>query len=281
MNTTATFHGDLNLGHVLAAAGVDPGSVLVIRHTYRAGDIESPAGVTEASVLAYTRKQSLINKVGRKPPRLWLVFITDGKLRSRFFAAYDNFGELPEEQTEHHRYFDLRRSDVLISLADRLVIEWSRDAVNWAKQGKAATSFPIVEISDPVRVPFPGFNRLLITFEELQLVVEDRRYAEWQSALRSMQGVYLIADLSTGKQYVGKADGVDGILGRWTSYARDAHGGNVVMRELSNANVRHRENLQFSILQVFDPTTLQFEIDATESHYKRALCTVKYGLNGA
>jgi excinuclease UvrABC nuclease subunit len=53
-------------------------------------------------------------------------------------------------------------------------------------------------------------------------------------ALGSVQGVYLIADSSTGQLYVGKAER---ILGRWNAYAyayaRDGHGGNVALKELA------------------------------------------------
>jgi hypothetical protein len=41
-----------------------------------------------------------------------------------------------------------------------------------------------------------------------------------------VQGIYLITDSSNGKQYVGKADGTERILGRWKNYASDGHGGN-------------------------------------------------------
>jgi len=86
------------------------------------------------------------------------------------------------------------------------VVEWSRDAVNWAKTGASASLFPVVEIADPEVVPFPGFDHVLITHAELQAVIEDSRYAAWRTALGAVQGIYLIADTSTGQLYVGKAD---------------------------------------------------------------------------
>lgn len=84
---------------------------------------------------------------------------------------------------------------------------------------------PVVEIADPARVPFPGFDNVLITHDELVAVVEDSRYAEWRTALAAVQGVYLVADSSSGELYVGKADGTERPLGRWSAYARDGHGG--------------------------------------------------------
>lgn len=165
------------------------------------------------------------------------------------------------------------------ALADRLVIEWTKDTVNWAKTGDQATGMTVVEISDPSSVPFPGFDSLLVSFDELQAVITDDRYGQWQTALRSVQGIYLIADTSTGRLYVGKADGVERFLGRWSEYARNGHGGNVALRELAAADARHRQHFQFSILQVFSPSAPAAKVDAAEAHFKRALLTRQFGMN--
>lgn len=136
-----------------------------------------------------------------------------------------------------------------------------------------------VEISDPASVPFPGFDSLLVSYDELQAVISDDRYGQWQTALRSVQGIYLIADTSTGKLYVGKADGAERFLGRWSEYARNGHGGNVALRELAAADARHRQHFQFIILQVFSPSAPAAQVDAAEAHFKRALLTRQFGMN--
>lgn len=74
-------------------------------------------------------------------------------------------------------------------MADRLVIEWSADTVNWATTGKSAGLMPVVEIADPQSEPFPGFDSLLISHDELQAVVADNRYSQWRTALSSVQGI--------------------------------------------------------------------------------------------
>lgn len=88
----------------------------------------------------------------------------------------------------------------------------------------------------------------------------------------------LIADTKNGRLYVGKADGSDRILGRWSHYAKDAHGGNVALKELA-IDPSHRQHLQFSILRVFGPSVPTSEVDAAEAHYKRAMLTRTFGLN--
>ncbi len=116
----------------------------------------------------------------------------------------------------------------------------------------------------------------------------DPRYADWRTALSEVQGIYLITDASNGKQYVGKADGAKRILGRWTSYTRDEHGGNVALRGLAftsagdgtpTTRTHHARHFVFSILRVFGPSTSSTEVNASESHYQRALMTREFGLN--
>lgn len=41
----------------------------------------------------------------------------------------------------------------------------------------------------------------------------------------------------------------------------------------------HARHFVFSILRVFGPSTSSSEVDAAESHYKRALMTRTFGLN--
>lgn len=272
--------GDLCLGHILAATGIDLSDIAILRHTYNDDGLASPVDLTPEKVLGYTRRQLNKNsKLGKNPPRVWLVFIADGGRRSRLLAAYENHGAHPAEGTAAYRLFDLRSSDVLSALIHRLVIEWSPDAVNWAKSATTAADFPVVEIADPESVPFPGYDEVLITFDELGAVVEDSRYAAWRTALSAVQGIYLIADTTTGQLYVGKANGAERIFARWSAYARDGHGGNVALRALAGLDAGHARHFQFSILRVFGPSTPSADVDQAEAHFKRALLTRQYGLN--
>lgn len=263
--------GDLSLGHILESAGLDLSQVVILRHT---------PDLTPEQILAYTRGQPHGNKLGNLPPPLWLVFMKDGGRRSRFVMAYDNHGEVEAEVNATERFFDLRESTALSSLKNRLVIEWGKDTVNWAKTGAVAANFPVVEIADPEKVPFPGFDSVLVSHAQLRDVIEDRRYEAWRVALEAVQGVYLIADTSTGKLYVGKADGRERIFGRWSQYAKDGHGGNKALKTLAGLSSSHAERFQYSLLRVFGPSVPSAEVDAAESHYKRALLSRKpFGLN--
>lgn len=192
--------------------------------------------------MPYVREQGLQNsKIPAAPPRFWLNFLATSGRRARVIVAHENYGEVLEERSEDRRFFDLRPTPMFAALADRVVIEWTKDPVNWAKTGDQAASVTVVEISDPATVPFPGFESVLVSFGELQAVISDDRYSQWQTALSSVQGIYLIADTSTGRLYVGKADGAERFLGRWKEYASNGHGGNVSLRELAAADAKHRQ----------------------------------------
>lgn len=274
-----SFQGDLTLGHILSAAGIAHSDALVIRHTYNSDGLASEADLTDEKILAYTRRQSHRNKIGASPPKLWLSFIAEGGLRSRFLTAHENHGVLETETTSDHRYFDLRRSEALESLRSRLTIEWSRDPVNWAKRGELAEKFGVLEIADPKIKPFPGFDSVLIDYPTLGLVIEDARFRDWRTALSAVQGVYLIVDRDTGRQYVGKADGRERILGRWREYWRSGHGGNVGLRDAYASESVAPDRFQFSLLRVFGPEVPADQVNAAESHFKSALLSRPFGFN--
>lgn len=265
--------GAMRLGLLFGAAGLDPDDVVVIRHTPK-GLAADDAVAWGDSLLKYTRSQVRRNsKLPKVPPKIWLVFLGTTGRHGRLLTAYENHGENLAESNADDRFFDLTPSEVFSAHRNRLVIEWTGDTVNWAKTGQQAALFPVVEIADRSEVPFPGYDSFILDYSTLQLIAVDDRYAEWRTALGSVKGIYLIADTITGQLYVGKADGADGFLGRWNEYARTGHGGNVALRELDNVDLTHRNQLQFSILQVFSPNAPARQIDAAEVHYKNALLT--------
>ena len=278
---TTAWRGALTLGDVLAAAGVaDLSDVLAIRHTFKESGLQSQEEATPEKVLAYTREQLVAGgKFPARPPRLWLVFLADGKVRSRFYGAYDNGGEVAGEQFERRRFFDIRPTTLLDSLADRLVIEWASDAINWVKRGEAAAAFKVVEIADRDAVPFPGFDAVTLTYTELCQLVDDPRYAAWRTALGAVQGVYVISDAINGKLYVGQADGRERILGRWRDYALTGHGDNKRLTEVLDAKPERVTQWTWSILRVFGSSEPPDAVNKAEQHFIRTLRTREFGYN--
>lgn len=272
---------ELTLGHILDAARIAPEDVLVIRHTYKEDGLRNVGSLTPDAVQTYTRGQLVKpGKFPQNPPRWWLVFMAESGRRSRPYTVYENAGEVAAERTAIDRFYDLRETDVLTSLRRRLLIEWTKDTINWAKLGPRAWSLPVLEIADPTVVEFPGYDELIVDYATLQQTVTDPRYIKWQTALGPVQGIYVIADKTTGRLYVGKADGAERILGRWKAYAADGHGGNVALREALGEDPRAAHNYVFSLLRVFGPQTPRAEVDRAEAHYKSALLSRRpHGFN--
>lgn len=291
----------LTLGHILTSMGgdyeprIEPKQVRVIRHVFRPGKpghLQGPDDLTEERLLGYTQWQGTGHgAIPADPGEFWVVFIADGKRRSRLWGTYENFGQIPERTTPTGRCFDLRPSSFLAPLAGRLVVEWDKSTLSWHRRGSdSASKFPVLEIADRDKIEFPGFDGVLLTFPALCQMVdeEDHRYADWRAALSEVQGIYLITDSKNGRQYVGKADGAERILGRWRTYAQDGHGGNVALRKLARESAAtgsattktdHAQSFVFSLLRVFGPSTPSSTVDAAESHFKQALMTRDFGLN--
>ncbi len=121
---------------------------------------------------------------------------------------------------------------------------------------------------DPREPPFPGFSAFVIRISSLILCP-----MAWQSALSSVRGTYLLV-ADTGEQYVGSASGQDGFMGRWTNYAANGHGGNVLLHKSG-----HRD-YTVSILEVASPDMSQADIVARETFWKHKLGVRAHGLNG-
>ncbi|GAA4382554.1 GIY-YIG nuclease family protein [Agromyces bauzanensis] len=266
----------LTLGPLLLDAGIDLADALVIRHAYVKEHEDSGlqgihADSTDAGILEYTRNQSTnTQRFPAVPPRFWAVFIREGGDQARLWSVVENRGEVSNDGVR--RIFDVVESEQMADLRNRLVIGW-RSPRTWWMRASTAASYPVVGIADAEPVPFPGFDRLVLEYAQLQAVMREHRYASWRTALASVVGIYLITDTRDGRQYVGKADGAESVRQRWSAYAANGHGGNVELRGLDPSSFR------YSLLRVFDPSTPTQVIDAAESHFKVVLDTRRHGLN--
>lgn len=266
----------LTLSPILLDAGLDLAEVLVIRHVYIEEHTDTGlrgihADSTDAEIIEYTRRQSSKRtSFPTLPPRYWVVFIPEGGNQARFWGVVENFGEVSNDGVL--RVFEIGKTDHLADLQRRLVIGW-RAPRSWRLRGTTAAAYPVLGIADAEPVPFPGFDRLVLSYPQLVAVMREHRYASWRTALSSVVGIYLITDTRDGRHYVGKADGEENIRQRWTAYATNGHGGNVELRALDPASFR------YSLLRVFDPSTPTSAIDVAESHFKVALDSRRHGLN--
>jgi hypothetical protein len=267
--TNSTF----TLGDALAKTGIPFNELMAIRHAYVRIHKDGYPGIhadsTDQEILAYTSTQSL-SGFAKKPPRYWAILLPGQGTRARLWRIVENLGEAPS--SEQHRSFDLRPVDLLSDLTGRCVIQWGSPRAWWV-HGTTAARYPILDVADVEPEPFPGFDHLVIDHDRLQAVVRDPVYAAWRTALSSVIGIYLITDTSDGRHYVGKADGHETLLQRWTAYATNGHGGNVGLKQ------RDATKFRYSVLRVLDPSSAEADINAVEKHYKDALDSRRHGLN--
>ena len=265
----------LTLRPLLLDAGIDPGRTMAIRHAYVREHLDSGlrginADSTDAEILEYTRQQSA-SAFPSTPPRYWIVFLREGGNKARFWSVVENISEVSNNGVL--RTFELVKTDHMADLKNRLVIGWNSPRA-WRVKATTVADYPVFGIADATPEPFPGYDKLVFDYARLQAVIREHRYEAWRTALASVKGIYLITDTRDGQQYVGKADGSENILQRWRAYAANGHGGNKHLKG------RDPRNYRFSLLRVFDPAAPDHAVNASEAHFKFALESVKFGLNG-
>ena len=164
--------------------------------------------------------------------------------------------------SENNVIHQLERQQILSEFSGRLVIDWG-PGTRAVLQHASRKIKPIIEIRRRFTEPdFPGFDELLLTFEEL-----DNLYPAWISNLTSTRGIYLLICNKTGAQYVGSASGDNGFWGRWQQYAKDGHGGNVLMRRAGHMD------FSISVLETARSVDSRDDILCREIHWKNKLGT--------
>lgn len=121
---------------------------------------------------------------------------------------------------------------------------------------------------------FPGYDKVNISWQELKRVISKDI---WKTALQNQKGVYLITDTSNGKMYVGSAYGENMILGRWQSYIKNGHGGNVELKKVELDYIK--KHFKYSILDIFKSTVDDKTIIERENWWKSLLQTREFGYN--
>jgi hypothetical protein len=194
----------------------------------------------------------------------WLLFHI-GKI-VKDLNTFNGVGYEYETLSEYEKYFG------------RLIVKFKNKSQNMIRNAESVIGdCEIAQILPDTfdNDTFPGYDKVNISWEELSRVVEKEN---WRTALQNQKGIYLISDTSNGKTYVGSAYGETMLLGRWESYQKTGHGGNVELKKLTIDHIK--ANFRYSILDIYKSTTDDNVIIARENWWKDLLLTRKFGYNG-
>ena len=206
-----------------------------------------------------------------------ICFIGLERKRSVFIGVFKVNGH---NMRNGQYYYDLEPIPEFNTFVDRLVIDWGSNAISW-HQWYDRQSKEVMEILPQGYIGnFPGLLDFVLEYDELKELINnpDANY-EWRHHLSAINGVYLILDSSTGMQYIGSANGNNGIWQRWSDYAASGNGGNKELVALQKNDPHHHKNFRFSVLQSLPSNITQREIVAIENLYKQKLGSRAHGLN--
>jgi len=198
-----------------------------------------------------------------KKDNLWLLFHI-GEI-TKDLNILNGIGYEYKTLSEYEKYFG------------RLIIKFKNKSQNMIRKAESVISdCEVDQILSNIfnNDVFPGYDNVNLAWEELSNIISKEN---WKTALQNQKGVYLITDTSNGKMYVGSAYGEYMLLGRWESYVKTYHGGNIGLKQLQNEHIK--QNFRYSILDIFKSTVDDKFIISRENWWKSILQTRKYGYN--
>lgn len=267
----------LKFSSLLVDAGVEPAQVRLLRHQTILPNGLTPFELFDRDPAGFEEYQSYQTHT-RRPwfaARYWATFVGRRNGSTMFTGLY-HVGE-PTLITDPYQFnptgqqfaggvddrYPLRLADELSDYVGQLYVEWGGGPSGkkaWVqradKQDKQIVGLYPKEATDQ----FPGFGSFI---EPLSRIPD--LPLTWQEELARAKGIYLLTCPRTKEQYVGSARGGDSFLGRWRQYAKDRHGGNVLLI------AREPSDYQVSILEVAGQFDSDAEILALERHWKRKL----------
>jgi len=274
------------LSDLLTRCKYDLNSTLLIRHSLKHERFIK--AYRDGFIREYTQKQSPYFFDGYEKV---IVFSADEGTTAKYLKTYEvRQGETPSISLDcspfllesykdeiMHPLFEID-NDPLITYENKLFIEWGKAAVKWYQ--KATNEKNITQLVNTSQFVFPGYENVLLTYNELKQIVNNRQtYADWHISLSSINAIYAITDCSNGKIYIGSSYNKNGLLGRWSEYATNIHGGNEVFKQLLVKNSKGHLHLQYTILKVLPKDVTALEAVEVENIFKRKLQTIPFGYN--
>ena len=268
----------LKFNTLLREAEIDPKTVRLVRHQDSRIKM-SLWGLWKEDRRKFDDYQSVQRKNRFKDARYIASFVVNAIGETIFVGLYEikSVSEVPErlnrfwdpyEDVSNCSYYELEITSHLDGHLGLIVIDWGASERAWMQLAHKQNK-DVLEIRREIKEPeFPGFFEFRKKLDELEMLP-----FAWKEVLKSVNGIYLLVNLDTGKQYVGSAYGEEGLWGRWISYAKTGHGHNLEMMKLDTWNY------QVSILEVFPPNVTIEEVVQSESRWKEVLKSREFGLN--
>ena len=268
---------------ILVQEGIDPVQVRLLRHQdNRAGTIHTPYELWRDNRAGFDNYQSVQSAKNRPKFKLpfWASFVAGLAGATMFVglyaAQYRGVGEkdLPRphmhgtDKAGMYDLYDLKLENPLSDLSGKLYVDWGPGTRAWVQrardQNKVVTEIRLAFKEEE----FPGFSKFLKPLSEIQTLPRS-----WIEALSKTRGVYLLSCPKTKEQYVGSATGADGFWGRWQSYVKSGHGGNIGLKS------REPSDYRVSILETAGSQLTAEDILNLEQIWKAKLQSREMGLN--
>ncbi len=222
-----------------------------------------------------------------------VILVGDGPGRGRFIGVYRVLSQseklpiiLPQNcpyplWADKPKYqYALEKCAEFADLEGRVVVDWGAGALSFHQHLR---NKPVIELFSKGRTlrQFTDYLDFSLSYQELVSLFENEHaHKDWAASLKAVSGIYLILAEQSGRQYVGSACGLEGIWGRWKSYAANGHGGNEGLKGLlADEHILYPQGFRFSILQVLPKTTLLEEVLRWEAINKGKLGSKVMGLN--
>lgn len=172
-----------------------------------------------------------------------------------------------EKGRDNVEAFDLEWFPGGMEYSEKLLLDWGTGTRAWSQWAHSKPK-EIVELRlEAYEPPFPGFPNFHTELTGVQNFPQS-----WVSVLEKTKGIYLLVS-ENGEQYVGSAYGHEGFIGRWREYAKNGHGGNVLLKSAGH------KNYTISILEITSADMSIDEVISRENFWKTKLGSRAWGLN--
>jgi GIY-YIG catalytic domain-containing protein len=217
----------------------------------------------------------------QRPHVLALIQLPESRSHWLFAGIYDVHEVAPDLERGHGFLYDTTERADARPLVGRVIVDFKKGRASYLRGENCAGDLQVLEVRRErlATADFPGFKSVRLPLPSLRTLMR-QAIPSWRTPLMSVSGVYVIADSTSGKLYVGSAVGEGGLWSRWAAYCKNGHGGNKELRALlKKKGSQHSDKFVISVLEVCDPNATQEEILGRESHWKDVLLTRRFGLN--